>query len=174
MSASAGPSGPPLDAAFVRSVWPRILETLQSVAPQDLKYLRSVSAEAQDAETLAVIVPGGSSFLFEQIEDPSRKTRLANAAAKVIGRPVSIRLRLGPSPAGAEAETSTAAARERIQVQARGHREARNDPAVQLLVLRFDGQVLNIEEDGSRPAEERTEPVEESFSPLSEPVEEED
>ncbi len=130
------PSAPGL--AEARKLWPAILAEIRKLHAPDLAFLHDVAVEDFSAGRLRLAVPGGGTFIFEQLEDPHRKQRLAQAAEAILGQPVAVQLTMRETtpvvPAGSPAPARRGPIRDR----------AAADPAVRLVVDRFGGQLLNI------------------------------
>ncbi len=119
-------------SAMVRAAWPRIVETLTQRRPADARYLHAVGVHAWEQGVLILSVPGGGSFLFEQIEDSHRKGRIAAAAEEALGVPVTVRIHLRE---GADAPAP----------KPRAEGDTQQDPTVRRILQAFDGQVINVE-----------------------------
>jgi hypothetical protein len=120
----------------VEEAWPHILETMQEAYPPDVAYFRDIRPIRVEQDGILLELPAAGVFLLELLEDSTRRERVTGAFARVLSRPVHLRLVLAEGP-------SAAAPRQGAGV--RPAREVLSDPAVQKILDRFKGEVLNIE-----------------------------
>ena len=115
--------------------------------------------------TLVFRIPGNGAWLLSQLAEKERHARIGAALNRFLGRTVAFRLELGPSGEDDDAavEDDVAEAPERPPMPLpvapaavkptplssslrERQRDVLRDPAIQELITRFDGQLLNIEE----------------------------
>lgn len=133
----------PADRGTLDEVWQSIREGIRTLQKADLGFLHDVWVQAVEEGALILSVPGGGSFIFEQLEDSKRKARIAEAAEQVLGRSVQVRLVMREG--GDVEEAPPPDGEPRMSPDARARREAEEDPAVQLILDKFDGDIFNVE-----------------------------
>ncbi|MDR0362486.1 MAG: DNA polymerase III subunit gamma/tau [Planctomycetota bacterium] len=125
----------PLTADVVRQAWPRIQDNLAAMNPADIRHMAGVSVThaAEDVVTLS-----GPPITIEAWEDRRRLSRLLEAAAEALGRPVMFEFKA----------VAPARIRERAAGETAARRELLRNPAVETVKALFDGEVVDC-----RPAE---------------------
>lgn len=118
-------------------LWREMKERLAAVSPADNSLLADVSISRIEGDNLYLLVPGGGSFIFEQLEDKYRKGRIAACAQEILKRRFNVHLEL------AQAMNAQPAAGKN---PARERGAAVRDPGVRLVLEHFEGEVLNVEE----------------------------
>jgi len=141
----------PATTDVAKGAWEGILAALKAASPMDLAFLHDVYVDSLQGETLTLSVPGGGSFIYEQLEDKHRRERMEKAASEVLGQAVRIRLALRGSMDTAYADGSSEAGGEEDGgdvphgAEARARYDAQNDEGVKRVIDMFKGQVINIE-----------------------------
>lgn len=130
----------PAQSMDKESVWQRVTALLSQQSPADNSLLADVYIDRIEDNSVYLSVPGGGSFIFEQLEDKHRKGRLAGCASQVLGREVSVHLTLR------EAITPTNERAEQRKDTARAREQAEHDSGVRLILQAFDATIKNIEE----------------------------
>lgn len=118
-------------------LWREMKERLAAVSPADNSLLADVSISRIEGDNLYLLVPGGGSFIFEQLEDKHRKGRIAACAQEILKRQFNVHLELAKAM-----NTQPAAGNN----PARERGAAVRDPGVRLVLEHFEGEVLNVEE----------------------------
>jgi len=133
------------DAA--KGAWESIRAELRETSPMDLAFLRDVYVESLVGNVLVLSVPGGGSFIYEQLEDKHRRQRLEVAAEQVLGQSVTIRLALRGPLESENASGQVGSENDGIPhgAEARARYDAQNDEGVKMIVESFNGNVINIE-----------------------------
>lgn len=146
------PAPPLSENRSLAEIWEAIKKELRTLQPTDLAYLAGVHLARIEDRTLVLSLPGGGAFLFEQIEDSQRKSRIQKAASKILGQEVHIQIELRgplhPDPASPPpTEKTSEHTRPSLSSELRAHQEVRRDPTLRMILDRFKGQIINIEDE---------------------------
>ncbi len=128
-------------AVSIEKIWQEIKGLLAQSSPADNSLLADVYIDRIEPEAVYLSVPGGGSFIFEQLEDKHRKARLAGCASEVLKRNVCVHLTLRDAITPVAQRTEP-----RRSASARAREQAEHDPGVRLIVSTFNAEIKNIEE----------------------------
>jgi DNA polymerase-3 subunit gamma/tau len=141
------PENPVADTKEAQERWKTVLAVLKERKSRDLHYLHEVYVEQLAGDVLTLSVPGGGSFIFEQLEDTRRKARLAETAAEVMRVPLTLNLKIREDESNEDEEdfAPVGGSALRLTPDARAKQNAREDPVVRMVEDSFAGQVINVE-----------------------------
>ncbi|MBP5231912.1 MAG: hypothetical protein J6333_00735, partial [Planctomycetes bacterium] len=127
------PAAAPAALLDNETLWARMFEEISARQPTDRAFLAEVYVDHLEGDDLYLSIPGGGAFIFEQLEDPTRKKRLAAAASAVLGRPVRVLLKM----------REAIVKRGGDDLRAR-RRELERNPQVQTVLRVFNGAIQDI------------------------------
>ena len=116
-----------------KSLWEKISALVTERNRADRAFLGDVYIDRVEGDKVFLSLPGGGSFIYEQLEDAARKKRLADAAGEVLGRPVAIHLKARDAVIVRSA-----------QAVVEKRREVELNPQVQMVLRNFNGTIQDI------------------------------
>jgi DNA polymerase-3 subunit gamma/tau len=124
-------SVPPSDDDAER--WPQILARIRTERPALAAFLNDAVPASADGRTLGLLVPNGSSFHRDQLQDRGNMRLMERAASDVLGRDVRLTFKFG-APGRADAR----AAADSTGAPSEG---AEADPTVRKVLDMFGGEI---------------------------------
>ncbi len=125
-------------------VWKRILAALAEKSRADAPFLGDVYIDKYLPGELYLSVPGGGTFIYEQLEDKHRKQRLTESASEILGQEVKIHLVLREAlNAG---EDSSDIIEDSYTSPAQRMLDAGRERGVKVILDNFEGSIINIED----------------------------
>lgn len=123
-------NSPSFTQTSLPELWQKIIA---ETAPADRALLSDVYIENIENDTVYLSLPGGGSFIYEGLEDPMRKKRLAATAGAILGRDVKILLKVRAAVTTNPAQTIR-----------QKHHEIANNPRIKTLLHEFGGTIQDI------------------------------
>ncbi len=125
-------------------VWNKILAVLAEKSRADAPFLGDVYIDKYLPGELYLSVPGGGTFIYEQLEDKHRKQRITESASEILGCEVKIHLVL--REALNEADDSSAVPADDFISPAQRMLDAGRERGVKVILDNFEGSIINIED----------------------------
>ena len=126
-------------------LWQKILAALQQRSRADSPFLGDVYVEKYTPGELYLSVPGGGTFIYEQLEDKHRKQRLAESAGEVLGGSVNIHLVLREAITPGQEGVAGLEPQEFVS-PAQMMFNAGRERGVKVILDNFEGNIINIED----------------------------
>jgi DNA polymerase-3 subunit gamma/tau len=144
-SATATAAGAPAPVADVDvELWPDVLERIRTVKPALAAFLTEAVASTPCVGEVSLLVPNGSRFHREQLQDRGNMRLMERAACEVFGGSVRLGLIFGASPVresqGAAAPASPSMS---SQIVGSAPAPAGDDPVVRKVLEIFDGEITS-------------------------------
>ena len=133
----------------LRDLWRRILGVLNTKSKTDAPFLGDVYIDRYESGKIYLSVPGGGTFIFEQLEDTHRRKRIADSAAEVLGVEVEIHLVMrdeSPEKYGNGVQAERGGGSASFESPVHKMREAERERGVKIILENFEGSIVNIED----------------------------
>ena len=136
----------------LKELWCRILESLSSKSRTDAPFMSDVYIDRYESGELYLSVPGGGTFIYEQLEEKHRKQRIADSASEVLGCHISIHLVLRDAITTEYANGSSAVSgassehSEQFVSPAQKMLDVGRERGVKVILENFEGSIINIED----------------------------
>ncbi len=135
----------------LEKLWSRILEVLAQKSRTDAPFLGDVYIERYEPGELYLSVPGGGTFIYEQLEEKHRKERLAASASEILGVSVKVFLVLREAITPEVVASGAGSVDDRHQVEefvspAQRMLDAGRERGVRVILDNFEGSIINIED----------------------------
>ncbi len=137
----------------LREVWSKILGLLSQKSRTDAPFLGDVYIDNYSDGQLYLSVPGGGTFIYEQLEDKHRKQRIAESAAEILGKQVDVHLVLREAISGSINEEyhdqnsgRAAYTQDNFVSPAQKMADAGRERGVKVILENFEGSIINIED----------------------------
>ena len=126
-------------------LWQKIMAVLQHKSRADSPFLGDVYIDRYLPGELYLSVPGGGTFIYEQLEDKHRKQRLAESASEVLGCRVNINLVLREAITQGQ-DMAEASGGQELLSPAQMMLDAGRERGVKVILDNFEGSIINIED----------------------------
>ena len=136
----------------LKELWSRILVSLSSKSRTDAPFMSDAYIDRYEPGALFLSVPGGGTFIYEQLEEKHRKQRIADSASEILGSQVSIHLVLRDAITTEYANGSAVASgadsghSEQFVSPAQKMMDAGRERGVKVILENFEGSIINIED----------------------------